>query len=148
MLTKRIVYLVLLWVIAAEFFNLWFYGYLDQNIKLLVLFLYSFLGAFFFRRHKWVDFRDDLIQLKLLIAGLFFSMLMASLFYNQSLLTSLVAYRFQYACLCFVHRLEFRYIIWGIITNQTIAKYVTPYIGWSFKKKIRISSIPGIIIIF
>ena len=102
MLTKRIVYLVLLWVIAAEFFNLWFYGYLDQNIKLLVLFLYSFLGAFFFRRHRWVDFRDDLIQLKLLIAGLFFSMLMASQFYNQNLLTSLVTYRFQYACLCFI----------------------------------------------
>ena len=102
MLTKRIIYLVFLWIIAAEFFNMWFYGYLDQNAKMLILFSYSFLGAFFFRRRKLVEFHNDLTQLKLLIAGLFFSMLMAWLFYNQSLLVSLGTYRFQYTCLCFI----------------------------------------------
>lgn len=101
-ITSRVAYLIVLYIIVVDFFNFNFYGYLSNDVKLIVTIFWFLLGGFFFKTNNWEFIKPYLTPLKLMIGGMFISMIMAFVFYNQSLLDSLSCYRFQYIYFCFI----------------------------------------------
>lgn len=101
-LNARVVYLVILYIIIVDFFSFNFYGYFSNDVKLIITILWFLIGGCFFKGGSWAIIKPYLTPLKFIIGGMFLSMIMAFIFYNQSLLDSLFCYRFQYIYFCFI----------------------------------------------
>ncbi len=92
-------YLLILYLLFLRCWNIKPLGYIGPDIWLIALFVYLFLGTFFYKTSDYKFDRRYYIPIGCIFAGIILSMFTVSFFYNQTFTQSIITYRTQYLIL-------------------------------------------------
>lgn len=88
-----VVYILILALLFVKFWDIIPIGYISEDIQLVSTLIYLILGCIVFRKRKKLSFPLQYKYLIWIFVGLLLSMFSAYIFFNQSLIQSIITYR-------------------------------------------------------
>lgn len=90
-----VLFLVILFLLFVNFWNIKPFGYLSEDMQLLMIIAWQLYGCYKFRKRPKVLVKNKYKYLKWIIAGIILSMIPAYIFYGQPIIQSFITYRTQ-----------------------------------------------------
>ena len=90
-------------ILLLLFVNFWGikpFGLLTNDQQLIVLLIYLLYGCYKYRKRKQIRICNKYLYLKWIVLSILLSMIPAFLFYNQSIIQSIITYRTQFLLPC------------------------------------------------
>lgn len=92
-------YILIFILLCLDFWDIKPYGYISPNLQLAMVFLYLCWGAHRFNDKSNFFNKNYAVPLKIIFLGILLSMVSAFVYFGQTLIQSIVAYRNQYLIL-------------------------------------------------
>lgn len=91
-----VIYLLFLYLLFANFWEIKPIGNLSENIQLVLIVSYLLFGCFIYRKRARIRIKGKYNYLKWIFIGILLSMVPAYIYYGQPITQSLITYRTQY----------------------------------------------------